>query len=570
MPVSDRTVTHRYTLVEIDHLLSLLDETSEPSASSQKGPFTIFAARGNPQKHMSSHNSETLSPRHDGNSRDGSPQPDTVYGSTDDQGVQTTAIERNTALARQKDDTGCQFRLPSSSHYFDFEEQIANSTSDCHSYPKVTETLDEDFCSLQTPDSIPTHLKEDEDDFLMQYYVSNLADVLQPVNHPSSPYRGVYAPFALQGVSLDSCQSLYEPRPEKAVHHAILASAAFHLWNGDHVHRRFAKTAARHRWCAIRSLQATIALRSIQYRAVMMAVLTSITMGVVAGDDDNFLVHIQGIMQLRNTRKNWRMISESTRQLNDISSLLALLARTLAFEPASQLACIDPAEDDYSRKSPNMIYERREASCYAYIYGVTPQTVDAIRRTCRLAETIESLEKGSAIPSDVLESCETLGDDLLSWDLTSNHLDLFLGDREDAAIFEHHAKAWHHAALTYYYRRIQGLSYPDLVHDVRLVATHMQAVETLKAASSNPAKKAMAPIPWPMFIASCEALGEERYTFEEWWKSIQRYGIANNKRLWDAVQIIWRTRDQNQTERNEETTSWIDMYRDLGIRLLPV
>lgn len=210
-------------------------------------------------------------------------------------------------------------------------------------------------------------------------------------------------------------------------------------------------------------------------------------------------------------------------------------------------------------------------SCLEHVYGITPAIATAIHQTCQLAEhLVRHSECLTPIPSDLLAACEDLGERLLSWTFDCEQFATVPAEEDlMARIFYHHACAWHGAALIYYYRRIQHYDTKDLFEEVQNVVRYMQAVEDLKAGSTSESVKRMAPITWPMFIASCDGSESTAHLCRGWWESIRHYGLVNISRQWGVVQQIWAKRDEIQ-RMGLIPPEWTDIFSSLGARILPV
>lgn len=248
---------------------------------------------------------------------------------------------------------------------------------------------------------------------------------------------------------------------------------------------------------------------------------------------------------------------------------MALLARTTSFPNSSGSSPLD--ELGYVETQPDDDLVRPSNFC-EFIYGITPSIAAAIQETCRLAEWLAQFEGQleSSIPDDLLEACEALGDKLLSWTLESEPVvSIAADDKLMLTIFNHHANAWHRAALIYYHRRIQRTHSTDLAHEVLRVAEHMQAVEEVKVQSHRNIEGILAPITWPAFVASCEAIDGARETWREWWEGAEHYKIANLRNQWNIIQRIWNAMDQ-MGETGSGGVDWIDVYVRLGCHVLPV
>lgn len=286
-------------------------------------------------------------------------------------------------------------------------------------------------------------------------------------------------------------------------------------------------------------------------------------------EDNDTLVHLHGTMKLRNLRKGWKMVSRETRQLVEMCTFLSLLARTLLSKtsPLNLIGLDDDTFDDEEGTVQIII----SATCYEFMYGITSSTALALQEICHLANMVAKFNSGQEtldIPDHILESCESLGDRLMCWNLDTSRSSSIL-EGEELTIFNNHAKAWHHSVLIYYYNRIQGFHATDLVSEVECVAQHMHSIEDIKSRSNSRKTKMMAPITWPMFIASCNTTSSNREVCQRWWKRLQRYGIANIQRQWDVVQGIWEKADGIQ-EDGGTAKAWMDLYYELGVDVLPI
>ena len=258
-------------------------------------------------------------------------------------------------------------------------------------------------------------------------------------------------------------------------------------------------------------------------------------------------------------------MSGATRQLNEISAFLSLLARTLCFKPSSSSWPSD--EDNYLDDN---IFSRLESGhCLEYMYGITPFIAYAIQETCRLAEYLSRHEvTREPLPEDLLQACEDLGDKLLSWTLHSEDITSIPASTggEMLTIFKHHANAWHTAALIYYYQRVQGFKPEDMIDEVNRVAEYMHAIEDVKAASKSEQATRMTPMTWPALIASGDAANHEPW--RKWWTRVEHYGIANIRRQWDIIQQIWERQDDLADATEHQ--SWINIFKGMDITLLPI
>ncbi|KAG8353813.1 hypothetical protein FVEN_g8157 [Fusarium venenatum] len=303
------------------------------------------------------------------------------------------------------------------------------------------------------------------------------------------------------------------------------------------------------------------------YQILMMAILSLVTIGVLSGEGEEFRLHIEAATQLRNARSRWKLMSRPSQQLNQVGTFLALLSRTMLFKPSSL-----PWRDSNEQATAAEDEAIQSSACYEYIYGIKPSIAVAINRACRLAEHLLRVrEEGEQqIPDTLLEGCEELGDMLESWRLKEESPTPISSDDDlGVLIFTHQAKAWYAAALIYYYTRIQGAQPTDLIQEVTAVAEHMYAMEDIKSRlgvliQDNP----MAPITWPAFVASCNALGDMRQVWRTWWERMQCYKIGNITKQWSVVQMIWEILDIGKNRGAQ--IDWTKAYDEVGICILAV
>lgn len=119
---------------------------------------------------------------------------------------------------------------------------------------------------------------------LMYHYMDNVADLLQPVLHPSNPWRTTYFPFALEGcpelfLSQNSTPSSYA---SVALFHSLLSSAAFHLRNVTGDAKRFHKLGLQHRAKSLQALNTALVRQkdSQLYTVHLTAMLSLVTIDV--------------------------------------------------------------------------------------------------------------------------------------------------------------------------------------------------------------------------------------------------------------------------------------------------
>lgn len=262
-------------------------------------------------------------------------------------------------------------------------------------------------------------------------------------------------------------------------------------------------------------------------------------------------------MKLQASRHFANVVSSETRQLNTICTMLHLFAQTALLNP-------EPKPWTRNYDTTNGANVDMLSPGIEYIYGISRPTANALLKIYKLSQCL-AYHKESGYPEGLLQACEDLGDELCSWSLTTERFSAIDHDQVSMLkVARAQSKAFHHAALIYYYRTIQQCAREDLHMEQQAVLAAMSEAETLK--KDAPADVAMpAPITWPAFIASCEAVGDERNGWREWWGQVQRYQMANYARQQDIIARTWQAMDNS-----EGSCDWRETLVSLDIRVLPV
>ena len=288
----------------------------------------------------------------------------------------------------------------------------------------------------------------------------------------------------------------------------------------------------------------------------------------MSGEGEGFRAHIDAATQLRSLCSQAENRDRASRQLNEIGAFLALLARTLTFEHSPTPW---PGHNNNGECAEEIMLQ--SSTCYEYVYGITPSIAAAISQICRLAEYLARFrdeQRMTCLPEDFKEACEQLGYRLKSWKFeTENTSSISPGYSDSYCILMHTAKAWHGAALVYYYTRIRGANAVDLVERVDYIAEHLHAAEDMKSRLDKEHQKlSMSPITWPGFIASCTAVASRRASWKRYWESIQRYNVAGNETQWRVIQQVWERMDTCEVQ-GRAFMDWTEAFASLGIHILP-
>jgi arginine metabolism regulation protein II len=171
--------------------------------------------------------------------------------------------------------------------------------------------------------------------------------------------------------------------------------------------------------------------------------------------------------------------------------------------------------------------------------------------------------KNRLLPNGFLEACEALGDELSSWEMRFESFSA-VGPEEDTLPVAHaQAKAFHYASLIYYYRSVQNCDRETLTMEQEATLTAMNEAEDLKENLIEPSSRP-APISWPAYIASCEAVRGQREEWKKWWIRVQSYRLKSFSKQYATIQKVWENLDRHQT------SDWRKELEALNIHIIPV
>lgn len=204
------------------------------------------------------------------------------------------------------------------------------------------------------------------------------------------------------------------------------------------------------------------------------------------------------------------------------------------------------------------------SSCVEFIYGTTPTITRAIFKIFRLSQSI-AFYQDKPLPDALLEACEDLHDELLSWRIESESFSTI--DTTDASMLElarAQTTAFYNSTLIYYYRSIQNCTRTGLQKEQQEVLRAMNLVEDLK--SSLPGRtQSAAPVTWPAFIASCEAVGQGRDAWARWWDRVKCYRMVNYVKQKSIIDSIWV-----RIENEDDLIDWREILSSMMVRVIPV
>lgn len=267
-------------------------------------------------------------------------------------------------------------------------------------------------------------------------------------------------------------------------------------------------------------------------------------------------IHLDAAIKLQASRHHASLVSRETSQLNMICTMLRLFAQTALPRPNPT-----PWNDD---AGPDRMDHDFSDPSIEYIYGITTNLARLIKRIYDLTQHL-AFYNGREYPTTLLAACEELGDHLSSWNIDIEPFSAIGTEREDARqVARAQSRAFHSAALIYYYRSVQNCKreYLDTEQENTLLAMNEAEewkIHLIKGSS------APAPLTWPAFIASCEAIGEYRQRWNEWWTRVEKYRLKNFSKQHSIVQQVW-----GKLDRSGSPTDWRDVLAEMNFRIIPV
>ncbi|KAL4877604.1 fungal-specific transcription factor domain-containing protein [Aspergillus karnatakaensis] len=418
---------------------------------------------------------------------------------------------------------------------------------------------------------------------LMQHYMQHVVHLMQPVSHPRNPWKTVYLPLALQG----SARRLHSA--SAAVFHSILSIAAVNLQGTRTGQDALKQLACHHKQRALVSLQSALATKSTPYKDIMAAILSLVSADIMDGGMADHWIHLEAGIKLQASRHYATLVSKETCLLNNICKMLHLFGQTTLSPFVNSKPW--PGHDAVPRGAD---LDSLEASI-EFLYGITPSIARAIFKIYRLSQYVAYYRREQVeeeYPESLLSACESLADTLSSYAITSESFSSInaatIGAEEHMLdIARAQAKAFHNASLVYYYRSIQQCSRASLHQEQRAVLDAMNEAEDLKVNTSTAAPPLInttltstgdssfpAPITWPAFVASCEAVGEHRKEWDTWWRRVQAYGMRSYEQQYAIIKMIWgrleKDRGHEDQEHSDGELDWREILAELGVRILPV
>lgn len=448
--------------------------------------------------------------------------------------------------------------------------------------------------------------------YLLNYYVTEVADLMTVIPLTDNPWKTIYFPRALTAVG--ELAALGQTSPAKnALLNALLAVSAFNLQskfpkNSDQM-KYYLHLGIRLRNQALlfvkRLLGSSSDSKSIEqclstekYKDVLCAVMTMISVDLVWGtmQDTNFYVRWCGRV-IATKMANKTKLSSKARILHRVFSSLKLI---------QDLTCLDigSIRDDESRNgydvngdnfakirdpvalkgridfivngslgsrntSPlfvdkKLINTKRDDENFATdaLYGLPNLLILLFSQTVQLLRTkIHHQDQHQTPPPGFEAQATALSAKLLlwklDWQLYNEGGETFALPMHEATF--HHIMSFYHALTIYFKRLIDGIAPLEVQTAVEKTLGHLDAIQKLIARG----EAVIIPLFWQGFIAGCEAtLLHLQMGFKKWGADIAQYLGS----YWGARQImleVWRRK-----RMNEARDDWVSVIQDWEMNLM--
>ncbi|KAI0141921.1 fungal-specific transcription factor domain-containing protein [Xylariaceae sp. FL1272] len=375
---------------------------------------------------------------------------------------------------------------------------------------------------------------------LFHHYVTHVANIMMPYDHPRNPWQLHYPATALSRTASD----------QQALYSAMLAQAAFNLAHLRGDDSEMMATGSRHHRVGIEKLLHNVNGHGNDYGALSASIMTIMFSEIYSGRSSTWRHHLDGAWSLFKAYRStepWKItdfVCVSIQSLHITQIISATSKREQDVETTGyDVENIDDAERvDLVMKTPD----------FGFTIGASPEILDCISTISQLRSKSDSTGA-----DDVLE-------DVLSRLNTCRKHAIEDNAREDATSVRAQSNSFIHATYIYLYRTVL---------DVPPKAVRMHVSKTLKEVLAFFAHGQGNFSIWPAFIAAAEA-----YTVEDmamagtWLDWATSFGIGSRVQMRQVVEEVWRRRESlvllSGLQPGMITIDWRELMHELGFDIL--
>lgn len=202
-----------------------------------------------------------------------------------------------------------------------------------------------------------------------------------------------------------------------------------------------------------------------------------------------------------------------------------------------------------------------------YTYGITAKLAGFLGRACALARNAAYYKSRDCVtPEGFMLACDELLDDLSEWHISQEPLESFSNTGDITTLLaSKHILAFAEGIRVYYHTRVDPCDQPAMKSLVDSIASHLTGIEDIKRRTGYDATPT-ATIPWPGFMASCQAKPPARDVWVKWWTQMLDYRIGNIHGLWFVVREVWSLQDAGV----EDNPPWAAVLKRTGRKILAI
>ncbi|KIX07717.1 uncharacterized protein Z518_02371 [Rhinocladiella mackenziei CBS 650.93] len=415
--------------------------------------------------------------------------------------------------------------------------------SGCSTLVPFITTLDQPQNGLQPLilrhlDLLPRPAEQRE---LINHWTSFVCRHLVPVDRPDNPFRSVFTPMALAGLTSPSNQS----NGKIALFHALCATSAFsrgQLLNGD---ARILTLAMKHYHLAIMHLRHSLAnlkdnLEVDVQRGSILATITMFSaMDMITGRPSEWRTHLQGGASWLATIEGnvWDRDKSSSMVYQGYLAIAALCNINLP-------STVDVESEDFLNEK-HYVLDR--------FFGLTRPILKHIVMMNSLIKCISTTDP--SVSPEILDELE-----MQLYMQTPDDLDLEGLEPLAQALTRHHAYVFYYASLIYFQRTLRRRPPDEMQEMVKLAVAHLEDIEDLGGDMIG------CTLVWPPFVVACECQSTDlQERMLSWYMLKRRHGFMNLEISKDIAKELWRRRSLVTTEVDIQ---WQDVLKDLKMDIV--
>ncbi|EXJ87525.1 hypothetical protein A1O3_04485 [Capronia epimyces CBS 606.96] len=506
----------RFMQIDVQEALETIDRLSTQSMGLSSGPFSVFALKQCPPLDVEAGNEVDISysAAEAGALCDPSIGFQEEYSDEEDQDIEEII---SPAL------------LGASTPVYDRESprETALCTSD-GGHPRISRHLD----------LLPRPSEQRE---LIHHWTSFLCWHLVPIDRPDNPFRSVFTPMALAGLTSPSDQST----GSIALFHALCATSAFsrgQLLNGD---AQTLTLAMKHYHLAIMHLRHSLAnindhRQAEDQRGSILATITMFSaMDMITGRSSEWRTHLQGGASWLATieGKVWDRDKSSSMVYQGYLAIAALCNINLP-------STVNVESEDFLDER-NYVLDR--------FFGLTRPILKHIVMMNSLIKRFSTTKL--SIDAEALDELE-----LQLYEQTPDSLDLEGLDPRGQALTRHHAYVFYYASLIYFQRTVRRRPPDELQELVKFAVAHLEDIEDLGGDAIG------CTLVWPPFVVACECQSIDlQQRMLAWYMLKRRHGFMNLEKSKDIAMELWQRRS---LAPKDVDIQWQDVLKDLKMDIV--